>query len=130
MNQFRRFMYGRYGFDQLTRALVLIALALSVIAAITRSGLLMLIAYIPIVYAIFRILSKNIDRRTQENQAYYAIMRKSGTKLKNFKLRLVGTKTHKYYRCRNCRQMIRVPRGKGRISISCPKCRTEFIRRT
>lgn len=130
MNRFRRFMSGRYGFDQYTRALIIIALVLSLAAALTGNRPLVLISYIPALYAIFRILSRNINRRSQENFTYCEMMRKLKNSWKNFMLLMVGTKTHKYYRCRKCRQMLRVPRGKGKISISCPKCRTEFIKRT
>lgn len=130
MNQFRRFMSGRYGFDQYTRAIIVAAFIISLISALTRNGLFILISYIPIVFAIFRTLSRNIARRTQENLAYCELTRTIRNKLRNLILLLIGTKTHKYYKCRRCRQMIRVPRGKGKINISCPKCRTEFIRRT
>lgn len=130
MNQLRRFMYGRYGLDNYTRALIGVALILSLIGAFTRNGVLVLVSYIPILYAVFRMFSKNIAKRSQENLVYCNMTRSLKNKLKNFKLALIGTKTHKYYRCPRCRQMIRVPRDKGKISISCPKCRSEFVRRT
>jgi hypothetical protein len=130
MNQLRRFMYGRYGFDNYTRALIAVALILSLAAAVTRNGLLILISYVPILYAIFRTLSKNIAKRSQENLMYCNMTKGVKNRLKNIRLSLIGTKTHKYYRCPRCRQMIRVPRDKGKISISCPKCRTEFVKRT
>lgn len=130
MNQLRKFMYGRYGLDQLSRAIMYFALALALIASFTRSRVLVSLAYLAIIYALFRILSKNIQKRQRENFIYIDFAGKTKTRLKNFKLLLVGTKTHKYYRCRNCRQMIRIPRGKGKVSIICPKCRREFISRT
>lgn len=130
MNQLRRFMYGRYGLDNYTRALIVVALILSLIGAFTRNGVLVLVSYIPILYAVFRMFSKNITKRSQENLVYCSMTQNLKNKFKNFKLSLIGTKTHKYYRCPRCKQMIRVPRDKGKISISCPKCRSEFIRRT
>ncbi len=130
MNRFRNFMYGRYGFDQFTRALIICALVLSILMNLTRISWLILIAYLPFIYALFRVFSKDIQRRTQENMAYMRITGKLRNQFVHLKLYLVGTKTHKYYKCAHCKQMIRVPRGKGRISISCPKCRKEFIRRT
>lgn len=130
MNQFRRFMYGRYGFDQLTRDLVVLSLFLSILAAITKVTPLLILSYIPIIYAIARVLSRNIAKRSQENMVYYRAIAKVRNKILNIKLVLVGTKTHKYYRCSHCRQIIRVPRGKGKICITCPKCRSEFIKRT
>lgn len=130
MNGLRRFMYGRYGVDQFSRALIILALILSVIVSFSRNSLLLLVAYIPLVYAIFRTLSKNINKRMQENVVYCRYAEKVKHRIQSIKLSLVGTKTHKYYRCTRCKQTIRVPRGKGKICITCPKCKTEFIRRT
>jgi hypothetical protein len=130
MNWLRRFMYGRYGFDHYSRALVFGSLFLSLIASFSRVNLIFLISYIPLVYAVFRITSKNIAKRTQENLVYCRIAESVKNKLRNIKLALIGTKTHKYYRCSHCKQSIRVPRGKGKICITCPKCKAEFIKRT
>jgi ABC-type transport system involved in cytochrome bd biosynthesis fused ATPase/permease subunit len=130
MNQFRRFMYGRYGFDQYTSALVITSLLLSIVAAFTRLAPLFLLSYLPLIYAIYRVLSKNIAKRSKENLAYWKLTNTVRNKLKNLKLIFVGTKTHKYYRCSHCKQIIRVPRGKGKICITCPKCRAEFVKRT
>lgn len=130
MNQFRKFMYGRYGFDQLSRDIILFSLFITLIASMTRSSLLLWLAYIPLFYAIFRILSRDTQKRARENYIYADLIRKVKVRAKNTKLLLVGTRTHKFYRCKGCRQMIRIPRGKGKISISCPKCRREFISRS
>lgn len=130
MNRFQRFMYGRYGFDQLSRALIIASLILSVITSFVRVSGLLTIAYIPLVYAIFRITSKNISRRSAENIKYCSMSNSLRNRLQQFKLMLIGTKTHKYYKCRHCKQTIRVPRDKGKICITCPKCHAEFIRRT
>ena len=130
MNRFRNFMIGRYGFDQFTRALVICSLILSVITTFFQINGLFLVAYIPFVYALYRSFSRDIQKRSQENMAF---MRYTGSikgKLNHLKLWLVGTKTHKYFTCSKCKQTIRVPRGKGKIAITCPKCKTEFIRRT
>ncbi|MDF2943221.1 MAG: hypothetical protein K0S01_2079 [Herbinix sp.] len=130
MNQIRKFMYGRYGFDQFTRALVVMSLILSLISTFLRFNLLSMLSYLPFVYALFRILSKNIAKRTQENMKYCKMANQCKKMFNDIKLSLVGTKTHKYFKCVHCKQSIRVPRGKGKISITCPKCKTEFIRRT
>jgi len=123
-------MYGRYGFDQLSRDIILFSLFITLIASMTRSSLLLWLAYIPLFYAIFRILSRDTQKRARENYIYADLIRKVKVRAKNTKLLLVGTRTHKFYRCKGCRQMIRIPRGKGKISISCPKCRREFISRS
>jgi phage FluMu protein Com len=106
------------------------AVILSLISLLTRNNLLILIAYIPLAYALLRILSRNIEKRTKENYTYCEIVRNIKVKFKNLLLILIGTKTHKYYRCGKCRQLIRVPRDKGKIRITCPKCKAEFVRRT
>jgi DNA-directed RNA polymerase subunit RPC12/RpoP len=130
MNQLRKFMYGRYGFDQFTRALVLASLIVSLLSTFTRINLFVILAYLPFVYALFRIFSKNIAKRTQENMKYCRATALLRNKFNEIKLSLLGTKTHRYYKCAHCKQTIRVPRGKGKISITCPKCKTEFVRRT
>lgn len=130
MNRFRNFMIGRYGFDQFTRALIIMSLLLSIITTFTRIGGLVVLAYIPIFYAAYRALSRDIQKRSKENMTFLSYTGNIKSRLNHFKLWLVGTKTHKYYTCSKCKQTIRVPRGKGKIVITCPKCKTEFIRRT
>lgn len=129
-NNIRRFMYGRYGFDQLSRGVIILAFLISIAASFSGNYLLVLLTYLPILYVMFRTLSKNITKRTQENQMYYRIIENIKRKLNSIKLSLIGTKTHMYFKCKHCKQTIRVPRGKGKICITCPKCKTEFIKRT
>jgi len=129
-NSFQRLMYGRYGFDQYSKGLIIVSFLLSIVATFTRFTLLILVSYIIFAYVIFRTMSKKIAKRSQENQIYYKLTFNLKTKLKNWKLVLVGTKTHTYYKCSSCKQLIRVPRGKGKICISCPKCKKEFIKKT
>lgn len=130
MNRFRNFMYGRYGFDQFTRALVIISLILSLVTTFIGMNGLVVIAYIPFLYALYRSFSKDIQRRSKENMAYLSITDRIKKRGNHMKLWLVGTKTHKYFTCSGCKQTIRVPRGKGKIAITCPKCKKEFVRRT
>lgn len=130
MNRFRNFMIGRYGFDQFTRALVIFSLLLSIITTFTQINGLVIVAYIPFFYALYRAFSRDIQKRSQENMAFMRYTGNVRNKLNHLKLWLVGTKTHKYFTCSKCKQTIRVPRGKGKIAITCPKCKTEFIRRT
>jgi len=125
-----KFMNGRYGFDQFGRDLIWLGLFLTLIATFTRNGLLAILSYVPIIYALYRVFSKDIEKRTREYLRYHEMFQKVKVKIKNYKLLLIGTKSHKYFRCKNCRQIIRIPRGKGKVSISCPRCRTEFISRT
>ena len=130
MNRFRNFMIGRYGVDQFSRALIILSLLLSIITTLTGLKGLVIVAYIPIIYVFYRTFSRDIQKRYKENVAYMNYFGNFKHKLNHLKLWLVGTKTHKYYTCSKCKQTIRVPRGKGKIAITCPKCKTEFIRRT
>lgn len=123
-------MYGRYGFDQFSQTLVITSLILSVLGTLTRSSMLITISYIPFIYGIFRILSKNTNDRMKENYQYEKFVNNVKNKFVKVKRNVMGTKTHKYYACPKCKTRIRVPRGKGKICITCPKCRTEFIKRT
>ncbi|HIS26171.1 MAG TPA: hypothetical protein IAA57_04595 [Candidatus Pullilachnospira intestinigallinarum] len=132
MNQWRdkliRFMTGRYGVDDLGKATLAGAIVLLVLAMLFRSSLLNLLALALIVYGYFRILSRNISARYEENQKYLRLRSRVLGGLKG--QRTGADRTMKVFRCPTCGQKVRVPRGKGRISIHCPKCNTDFIKRT
>lgn len=134
MNSFKdkmaRFMYGRYGMDQLSRNLSLICLVLLIVTMFVRNNVIYMIALVGIVYTYFRVFSRNISRRSEENEKYLKFHYKVVGKLNKIKLRITDSKTHRIFRCPSCSQKIRVPRGKGKISIKCPKCRIEFIKKT
>ena len=131
MNRFKdkmaRFMYGRYGMDQLSRNLSLICLVLLIVTMFVRNNVIYMIALVGIVYTYFRVFSRNISRRSEENEKYLKFHYKVVGKLNKIKFRITDSKTHRIFRCPSCSQKIRVPRGKG---IKCPKCRIEFIKRT
>lgn len=130
LDQLRRWMYGRHGGDELSFALIGLYFVLTFIGTIFSSGVIYFIAYIPGFYAIFRILSKNRTKRIAENgiflQYFNPVKRKFQKKTKQWKDR----KTYKYYKCKSCGQTIRVPKGKGKIQITCPKCKFQFIKKT
>ena len=128
MNWLKKFMYGRYGADQLSRALIILSFILIIILGFLPSNLssLVVIGYIPTVICIFRIFSKNIFKRKQENYKYLK-WESSVTKWSKQKLnRAKDSKTHKYFTCPDCKQKLRVPRGQGKISVTCPKCKKSF----
>lgn len=124
-----RFMQGRYGNDRLGQvmlglAMVCVVLSLFWIPFISTIGLVVLIL------TYYRMFSRQIARRTAENQKYLKLEWKLRAKLQKQKQSLAQRRTHRIYKCPNCRQKIRVPRNRGRIAISCRKCGTEFIRKT
>lgn len=126
----RNFMIGRYGTDQFSQFLTVAALILMILSMFVKVNVIYWIAIALIIYAYFRVFSRNHAKRYQENQLYL----KYSFRVRNFwgkiKYEFVQRKTHHIYRCPGCHQKIRVPRGKGKIEIRCPKCRTEFVKRS
>lgn len=122
-------MWGRYGNDRLNQFLMVCAMVLFLLSLFIR-GPLYLLAVIVMVYVYFRMFSRNIAKRTAENQWYL----KREWQVKNFlskkKKEFAQRKEFHIYRCPNCKQKIRVPRGRGRIAIRCRKCNHEFIKKS
>ena len=123
-------MYGRYGVDQLNIALLVTAVVISVLnsifSAIFRESSAMhvislvvtALVYTLLVYEIFRTFSRNIYKRRRENQRFLNLRNR------------IFDRSHRYFRCPQCRQMVRVPKNRGKINIRCPKCGEKFIRKT
>lgn len=130
MNWLRRHMAGRYGYDQLSMALLLSALLLQVIASLSSVGLLLYAAYIPLVISLYRAFSRQLGKRRQENDKFQLRIRPVRTFFVQRRERFRRRKTHAYFKCRTCRQTLRVPKGKGKIEITCPKCQTKVTRKT
>ena len=118
----QRFMAGRYGTDKLNMAVLCAGLACSLLASLLPGAMLKLlfttISYVFMFLAIFRALSRNVYKRYEENRKFLLFFQK------------MKDKEHRYYNCPRCRQQVRVPKGKGKISITCPKCREKFIKTT
>ena len=127
---FMRFMQGRNGVDELSKALNVIILVLLVISLFTGWGILYAIALLLMIYMYFRVFSKNIPKRYAENQKYRNLRYDMTIKWNNKKKEWAQRKIYRFYRCPMCRQKVRVPKGRGRICITCPKCRTEFVKRS
>ena len=126
----QRFMYGRYGQDDLSRFMIILALIFSVLSIFTRWVLLNSLGMILLFLTAFRMFSRNTSARAQENLGYLRARGKVIQFFKNIKLRLSQRSTHRFYRCPSCKQQLRVPKGKGLITIRCPKCKTSFERKT
>lgn len=119
---YRRFMQGRYGGDKLNIALIWVAFGAYIISLLLPFAvadiILMAIYYGLLGWAIFRMLSRNTYKRYQENRKYLQLLDR------------VKDREHRYFDCPRCRQQVRVPRGKGKIAITCPKCREKFVKKT
>lgn len=126
----RQFMTGRYGMDQLNQYLMYGVLILLVLNIFLDSFLLRAWAIIGIVYMYFRMLSRNINRRFQENQAFQGILFRTGQFFKRFRFNAGEARKYKIFRCPGCGQKVRIPRGHGKVSIHCPKCGRDFIKRS
>lgn len=124
-NAIQRFMYGRYGNDQFGFFLLGLSVALSLLATVFNLGILNLLAEVVIIYALFRMLSRNTYKRREENNKF---LRKVNPFLKWFRLQqtMRKDKAHRYFKCPNCSQYLRVPRGKGKITVTCRSCRASF----
>ena len=129
MQKLREFMYGRYGTDQLSLALIGGGFAFYVLYVFTRSRLLYLISLVLYGIAIFRILSKNHTKRRIENQKFMNLWYKLKNKWIGLKADFEEQKTYKHFKCPACGQKIRIPRGRGKIEICCPKCSNRFIKK-
>lgn len=124
-----RFMQGRYGNDRLGQVMLMAALA-CVVLSLFRIPLISTIGLVILVLTYYRMFSRQIAKRAAENQKYMQLEWKVRVKLQKKKQSLAQRRTHRIYKCPNCKQKIRVPRNRGRIAISCRKCGTEFIRKT
>ena len=118
----RNFMMGRYGTDKLNIAILGAGLILCLLVMFIRVPLLDLLltvlSYGLMIWAIFRSLSRNTYKRYQENRKYLRFLDR------------IKDREHRYFDCPRCRQPVRVPRGKGKIAITCPKCKEKFIKKT
>ena len=123
------FMRGRYGVDDLSRFLLGAAVVLVILNLFLRIPLLNTLVIVIFGWIYFRMLSRQYAKRSAENQKFLSLWRKVTGLRSGFGLRS-DFKTHHVYRCPSCGQKIRVPRGKGKIAITCPKCRHEFIKRS
>ena len=124
----QRFMYGRYGMDAFSRFLLVIVLISWLGASLLGSRILNSWSWLLIFYVYYRMFSRNITKRYQENAKYLQIKNKVLSKFKTNSTQSQQRKTHHIYKCPVCKQKIRIPRGKGRICITCPKCKNEFTK--
>lgn len=119
---FRNFMAGRYGTDKLNMVILSTGLVICLISPFVNSVkvqlLLTAVSYGLMIWALFRGFSRNTYKRYQENRKFLQFFER------------LKDREHRYYDCPKCRQVVRVPRGKGRIAITCPRCRERFVRKT
>ena len=99
-------------------------------AIISRVSLFTYLGAALLIFCYYRTFSRNISKRTEENYKFYTLKDRVDNKFKGWKEQWANRKVYHYYRCPQCRQKLRVPRGRGRIQISCPRCGTQFIKKS
>ena len=119
----QRFMEGRYGTDKLNMVILCVACVIVLIYTFffpegTVRLVLWAVSYALMIWAICRTLSRNTYKRYEENRQFLRMVEQ------------VKDREHRYFNCPRCRQRVRVPRGKGKIAISCPKCHEKFVKKT
>lgn len=128
--KFYQFMSGRNGVDDLARMHSWMVLVLLLLGIFTRLGIFSLLALVLIVYMYFRVFSRNTSKRYEENQKYLNFKYNRTVSWNRFKKHLAQRKDYRFYKCPMCKQEVRVPKGHGKIEITCPKCREQFVRRS
>lgn len=132
MNRFARFMYGRNGTDHLSLFLVILGCIITFLPwnILDKIPICDIIGLAVTLWGLFRVFSKKVAARRLENERFLRIW----YAIKNFFIRIfkprADAKTHRIFRCPACRQKVRVPRGKGKIAITCPKCAHKFTRKS
>lgn len=127
---FQRFMQGRNGMDELGQALNICILVLLVISIFSRGAIFYILALALMIYMYFRVFSKNTPKRYAENQKFRNFRYDAVVKWNNKKKEWQQRKIYRFFRCPMCRQKVRVPKGRGKICITCPKCKAEFVKRS
>lgn len=127
-----RFMQGRYGVDTLTKFLLIVGLVLVFISAwftdVIAGAVLYILGWVTVIYTYFRVFSRNVTKRYAENQAFLSRTYKIRSFFTGQKNMWKQRRVYHIYKCPGCKQKIRIPRGKGKIEVRCPKCGTTFIK--
>ena len=132
--KFARFMAGRYGTDQLNKLLSVLCLVLVILAMILNgtkaASVLWVVGFALLMLVYFRMFSRNIYKRTAENNSYMRFRYNAGKSFRMIKERWKQRKDYKFFTCPACHTTLRVPRHKGKINIVCKKCGNSFTGRT
>lgn len=130
MNRLRKFFINRRGLDELGIFIWVFALSLSIVSSIFKLKGLYILSSLSMVLVLYRALSKNIAKRYRENELYLRKKTSIKKKIKKTKSKIKNIKNYKYLKCPFCGTELRFPRGKGKIKITCPKCKNQTIVRS
>lgn len=120
-----QWMMGRYGIDQLTQALMIAGCAVVLVNFFAHSGVLSSIALLLMGWGLFRCYSRNIAARAKELAKYQELMVKPKAWWRLTNKKWVNRKTTLYFKCKGCGSILNVPKGKGKLRVTCPKCGTQ-----
>lgn len=127
-------MAGRNGADNLSRFVSTVVLIMLIVSMFIKNAeislLVWLLAVIGLIYSMFRVFSRNVYKRREENAKYLARTGKIRSYFRGIKERWSQRKEFVFFRCPSCKTMLRVPRGKGKIKVVCRKCGTSFIKKS
>ncbi|MFC5974960.1 MULTISPECIES: RING finger protein [Carnobacterium] len=128
--QFQKFMIGRYGVDKLSSFLLYGGLAFIILFNLLNWPIGGLLGWAAIIISYYRIFSRNRTKRYQENLKYLTFTRRLKGEWNKKRNKFYQRKAYKFYSCPNCHEKLRVPRNKGKINITCPHCKEQFIKKT
>lgn len=128
--RFMQFMAGRYGADQLSRFMLAVVIVCLVLNLFTRWRFPYVLSLVILGVCYYRMFSRNYAKRSEENRRYLAATQNMRGWFAKRKLRIEQSREFHIYKCPSCGQKIRIPRGKGKICITCPKCRHEFEKKS
>lgn len=129
LQKLRQFMYGRNGGDQLCLGLFIFGLLCQIIYTLTRFWPLYLLSLVIYGFDLFRMLSRNLPKRQAENRKFMNLVWKVKNFWRSLQCRFEENKNYKHFKCPKCGQKIRIPRGRGKVEIRCPKCSNCFIKK-
>ena len=129
-----QFMQGRYGVDALSNCMIWTAVGLSFVGVLVKSVGLQVVCWALIIWAYSRVFSKNTSKRYAENQKFldktFGIRNWFARIKYRIKYGKQSAEPYRIYKCRKCGQKIRIPKGKGKIMVTCPKCKYQFKRKS
>lgn len=126
----QQFMYGRYGFDELSKIYLALTIFCIVVSLFAKNSFFYVVGIVLLIYTYYRAFSRQTAKRQMENQKFLNLRYQVKVKQNKRKVHREQKKIYRFYKCPSCKQTVRVPKGKGKICITCPKCQMEFIKKS
>lgn len=121
---------GRYGIDSLSQFIVGVAIVLTLLGFFTGWSILSTVALVLLILSLFRCYSKNLAQRSKENDTFQRLIEQPKRYLAVARKAWVNRKTTRYFKCKNCGTFLSVPRGKGKLRVTCPTCHEQSQRKS